>query len=43
VISFDPDSGVLLTDEGAAASLMPLDAEIRAVLAWQREQANGCR
>jgi hypothetical protein len=43
VIHFEPDSGVLLTDEGAALAcgLPPLDAELRALLgqqaAWARQ------
>lgn len=37
VVRFEPDSGVLLTDEGAAAAcgLAPVDAELRAVLTEQ--------
>jgi hypothetical protein len=43
IVRFDPDSGVLLTDEGAARAcgLPPLDAELRALLrqqaAWVRQ------
>lgn len=39
VIRFEPESGVLLTDEGAAAAcgLAPLDADLRGVIAWQAE------
>ena len=39
VIRFDPDSGVLLTDETAAGACCPLDAELRALLARQAEWA----
>src|SRR5262245_6132375 len=37
VVRFDPDSGVLLTDRGAASAccFQPIDAELEAVLRWQ--------
>jgi len=39
VIRFEPDSGVLLTDEGAAAAcgVGPLDAGLRHVVQWQAD------